>query len=153
MIGALRFSAAAAISTTALAIAIAPCPALADAAAGREKAKACVACHGIDGNSTQPAIPSLSGQPQQFIVTQLFMFREGNRKDAQMSPFAANLTNADLNDLADYFSVQKPARVAKAASAEKSAVAKRLAEQNNCTSCHGAAMLGLQHIPRRSRPR
>ncbi len=155
MIGALREAlrgaqqySAAAIAATALIIAITPGPAMADAAAGREKAKACVACHGVDGNSTQPAIPSLSGQPQQFIVTQLFMFREGKRKDAQMSPFAVNLTNADLNDLADYFSMQKPTRVANPASAEKSAIGKRLAEQNNCTQCHGPALLGLQHIPR-----
>ncbi len=143
MIAALRVGAVVAIIA-----ALASSPALADAAAGREKAKVCVACHGVDGNSTQPAIPSLSGQPQQFLVTQLFLFREGNRKDAQMSPFAVNLTNADLNDLADYFSAQKPARVASPVSAEKAAVARRLAEQNNCTQCHGPALLGLQHIPR-----
>lgn len=65
-----------------------------------------------------------------------------------MSPFAANLTNADLNDLADFYAAQKPTRVASPASAEKAAKGKRLAEQNNCTSCHGAALLGLQHIPR-----
>src|SRR5439155_1613839 len=73
------------------------------------KAQACVACHGPGGNSTDPAMPSLAGQPAQFISLQLFMFREGNRKDPQMSPMAASLSNADMNELAAYFSRQKPA--------------------------------------------
>src|SRR6266446_3156629 len=71
--------------------------------AGREKAQLCVACHGLQGNSTNPAVPSLAGQPHQFVMTALFLFREGNRKDPQMTPIAANLSNADLNDLAAYF--------------------------------------------------
>jgi cytochrome c553 len=125
-----------------------PMAAHADVAAGREKAKTCVACHGENGNSTQPAIPSLSGQPKQFIVTQLFMFRDGKRKDPQMAPFAANLTNADLRDLADYFSEQKPVPVASKLDPAKIAAGKRIAEAQNCTTCHGPALMGIQHIPR-----
>ena len=70
----------------------------ADAEAQRQKTQTCVACHGPAGNSTNPAIPSLAGQPKQFITTQLIMFREGRRKDAQMSPLSANLSNADIDD-------------------------------------------------------
>ena len=43
----------------------------------------CAACHGENGNSANPAVPSLAQQPAQFISTSLFMFREGNRKDPQ----------------------------------------------------------------------
>ena len=130
-----------------LAIAM-PCTALAaDAAAGMQKAQVCVACHGPDGVSANPAVPSLAAQPAQFVATQLLMFREGKRKDAQMSPFAANLTNTDLNNLAAYFAAQKlvlpPA--AEAAAAEAGA---RTARQFNCVQCHGAALMGQQHIPR-----
>jgi len=49
--------------------------AFADAESGRQKAQVCVACHGPGGNSANPVVPALAGQPQQFIVTQLFMFR------------------------------------------------------------------------------
>src|ERR1041384_3700566 len=59
----------------------------------------CAACHGEAGNSANPAVPSLAQQPAQFISTSLFMFREGNRKDPQMSPMAEKLNNAGLNDL------------------------------------------------------
>ena len=81
----------------------------ADIGAIKKKAEVCVACHGADGNSANPVVPSLAGQPKQFITTQLVMFREGNRKDPQMSPMAANLSNADINDFGTYFSAQKPA--------------------------------------------
>jgi cytochrome c553 len=125
------------------------CPALAvDSAAGMQKAQVCVACHGPEGISVNPVVPSLAGQPAQFVATQLLMFREGRRKDAQMSPFAANLTNTDLNELAAYFAAQKlPARPS-AASPDGAEAGVRLAREFNCVQCHGAALLGQQHIPR-----
>jgi cytochrome c553 len=120
----------------------------ADIEAGRQKAQLCVACHGTAGNSTNPVIPSLAGQPAQFISTELFQFREGHRKDPQMTPMAANLSNADLNDLAAYFSAQKPEPPAHKTDPVNAAVAPKLAQQFNCVQCHGAALLGQQHIPR-----
>jgi cytochrome c553 len=129
-----------------LGLACAP-TAFADAESGRQKAQGCVACHGPGGNSANPAVPTLAGQPQQFIVTQLFMFREGKRKDAQMSPFAANLSNADLNDLAAYFSAQPHAPPAHATAAETAATGRRITEQQNCVACHGRTLMGVQHIP------
>jgi len=122
--------------------------AFADAEAGRQKAQVCVACHGSGGNSVNPAVPTLAGQPQQFVVTQLFMFREGKRKDAQMSPFAANLSNADLNDLAAYFSAQPHAPPSHVIAPEIAAAGRRITEQNNCVACHARTLMGLQHIPR-----
>jgi cytochrome c553 len=112
------------------------------------KAAACIECHGTGGPLTDPAMPSLAGQPKQFIVTQLFMFREGKRKDSQMSPAAANLTNADLNELAAYFSTQKLEPPARTADPSKYAAARRLAEQYYCVQCHGPGLMGQQHIPR-----
>ncbi|MDB5808320.1 MAG: Cytochrome c, class [Betaproteobacteria bacterium] len=131
-----------------LAVALPGVAIAADAAAGMQKAQVCIACHGPEGVSATPAIPSLAGQPAQFIATQLLMFREGKRKDPQMSPFAANLTNTDLNNIAAYFTAQKltlPAVTADAAAAQTGA---NLARQLNCVQCHGPALLGQQHIPR-----
>jgi cytochrome c553 len=123
------------------------CSALAADDAPR-KALACVACHGPGGNSTDPAMPSLAGQPAQSISLQLFMFREGNRKDPQMSPMASSLSNADMNELAAYFSRQKAAAPSHKTAAENTAAGRRLAEEHHCVQCHGPALLGLQHIPR-----
>ena len=120
----------------------------ADAEAGRQKAQVCFTCHGPAGNSTDPVMPSLAGQPAQFISIELFQFREGHRKDAQMTPQAANLTNADLNDLAAYFSAQIPAPSKHRTDPANVAAAPRLAQKFYCVQCHGPALLGQQHIPR-----
>lgn len=120
----------------------------ADINAGRQKAQTCMACHGPDGNSVSPAVPALAGQPNQFIETQLVMFREGNRKDPQMSPLAANLSNADVHDLAAYFSAQARAPLAHTTAPDKAATGRQLTEKNHCVSCHGPALMGQQHIPR-----
>ena len=112
------------------------------------KALACVPCHGIGGNSTDLALPSLAGQPAQSVVTQLYMFREGMRKNPQMVPLVSNLSNADLNELAAYFSRQSLTAPSHQTSPANATAGRRLAEQHFCTQCHGPALLGLQHIPR-----
>jgi cytochrome c553 len=108
----------------------------------------CAACHGPGGNSTNPVMPSIAGQPAQFISLQLYQFREGNRKDPQMTPVAATLSNADMNQLAAYFSAQKPVSAPHKTAPENVAVGPSLARKFNCVQCHGPALLGQQHIPR-----
>ena len=130
----------------AAALCFSPCATAADGVP--HKAQACVACHGAGGNSTEAATPSIAAQPAQFISTQLYFFREGNRKDPQMSPLAVGLSNAEMNELAAYFSNQKPAAAPHRSSPENVAEGRRLAEQHHCVQCHGAKLLGLQHIPR-----
>ena len=119
----------------------------ADLEVGKAKAQVCIACHGPDGNSINPEFPSLSGQPAQAISTALFRFREGNRKNTVMSPFAANLSNRDMNDIAAYFASIK--RVSQHVTQPvNSALGPELAKKYNCTQCHGPELKGLQHIPR-----
>ncbi len=137
----------AAIAFAALALAAAS-PAGADREAGRRKAEVCAACHGPAGNSANPAVPSIAGQPAQFVSTELFLFREGNRKDPQMSPIAAGLSNGDLNDLAEYFAAEKPAPPKHRSASQNAAAGPALAHQFNCVQCHGRELLGQQHIPR-----
>lgn len=138
----------ASLATAALIASTAFQPAWAGIEEGRVKAQTCIGCHGPGGNSSIPLIPSLSGQPKQFIISALFQFREGKRVNAQMSPFATALSNADLNDLAAYFSAQAIAGDQASASASSMAVGKQLSVQNNCVACHAANLMGQQHIPR-----
>ena len=137
----------AAASAAALFFALQPVLA-ADPAAGKQKAGVCTACHGSEGNSQNPAIPSLAGQPAQMIATQLFQFREGNRKDPQMSPMAEKLSNSEMNDLAAYFASVKPAALGYKSAPQNVATGSELTKKNNCVQCHGPALHGQQHIPR-----
>ena len=129
-------------------LAAAAAPAHAGLEEGRVKAQVCVACHGAGGNSQLPTIPSLAGQPRQFIVTALFMFREGRRVSEQMAPFVDKLSNADLNDLAQYFSAQKLTPPTRTSNADAVAKGRAVTEKNNCVACHTATLVGQQHIPR-----
>ena len=76
------------------------------------------------------------------------MFREGRRVNDQMTPFVEKLSNADLNDLALYFSSQKLSAPLRKADATTVAKAREITERNNCTACHTATLVGQQHIPR-----
>jgi len=78
-----------------------------DAAAGQQKSAVCAACHGMDGNSVNPLWPKLAGQHPSYIVKQLKEFKGGVRNDQTMAPMAMPLSDADMDDLAAYFSSQK----------------------------------------------
>jgi cytochrome c553 len=120
----------------------------ADAVAGKTKAQPCAACHGPDGNSTNPLVPSLAGQTPLYIYYQLLQFREQRRVNEQMSPFAAALTDAEMKDIAAYFSSQKPRGTSEPADETRSAAGKAVVAANHCDSCHTPTFAGQQHIPR-----
>jgi len=71
----------------------------ADSAAGKEKAELCVGCHGEGGISQTENIPSLAGQPDQFIQWQLVFFRSGARKNELMQPVVEQINNEDIRNL------------------------------------------------------
>jgi cytochrome c553 len=76
----------------------------ADAAAGRAKAAACVVCHGQDGYSTLPNAPHLAGQPAVYLEEQLKNYRSGKRQHEVMSLIAKPLSDADIENLAAWYS-------------------------------------------------
>ena len=81
-----------------------------DAKAGATKAGACAACHGLDGNPSDPQYPRLAGMPERYIATQLALFKSGERNTgmaAVMMPMAAPLSAQDMRDVGAYFASQK----------------------------------------------
>ncbi len=81
-----------------------------DAAAGKDKAALCQGCHGEAGISVDPnTYPNLAGQFSGYIKKQIQDFQAGRRNNDTMSPMAATVaTKEDLEDIAAYFSSQKP---------------------------------------------
>lgn len=80
--------------------------------AGQQKAAACMACHGVDGNS--PPLPppteqwpKLAGQLPEYLLKQLHDFKAGRRTNEQMSPQAQAVNEADMADIAAFFASQK----------------------------------------------
>ena len=75
-----------------------------DARAGRQKAvQNCQACHGMDGLSKNPEAPNIAGQIENYLVKAITEFRNGERKNETMSIAAKDLTDADIADIAAYY--------------------------------------------------
>ncbi|MEJ6021843.1 c-type cytochrome [Ramlibacter sp. PS4R-6] len=88
--------------------AAAPAAAKPDLNAGSTKYGAvCAACHGADGNSGVPANPKLAQQHPEYIVKQLAEFKSGKRPSPIMQPMAAQLSDADMRNIAYWAGSQK----------------------------------------------
>ncbi len=121
-----------------------------DIAAGQEKAQACVACHGANGNSTVSMFPVLAGQSARYLYLQLRDYKEGARANPMMSPMAANLSKEDMQNLAAYFAAQKPVLIDFKADPERVKLGFIKAEENLCSMCHLGGMKGQNEIPKLS---
>ncbi len=73
------------------------------AQAGKEKAAACVACHGEAGISAVPTFPNLAGQYEDYLYHALNSYKTGGRNNAIMIGISAGLSKQDMEDLAAYF--------------------------------------------------
>jgi cytochrome c553 len=71
--------------------------------AGATKAVVCQACHGANGNSTNPEWPSLAGIGADYIAEQLKNFKDGKRSNPVMMPIVAGLSADDMADLGAFF--------------------------------------------------
>lgn len=141
------------LAVAALALAFAGSAAHADgsAEAGAGKAAVCLACHGLNGNSTNPEWPNLAGQNAAYISQQLHQFRDGKRSSTPnamvMTAQAAALTDADIADLGAYFASQTPVGLEADPSYWKSGEALYRGGDHAravpaCMACHGPAGRG-----------
>lgn len=84
-----------------------PVSAKGDYEAGKAKSTTCAACHGAQGDSTVPSFPKLAGQQRDYIYHALKDYKAGKRKNPIMAEQVKNLSDADMLDLAKYYSKQK----------------------------------------------
>lgn len=93
----------AALLTTLLALASVSLPVAADMKAGEKAAQSCLMCHGENGISTMPGTPSLAGQPEIYLASQLRQFRNGKRHNEVMNVIAKPLSDADIDNISAWF--------------------------------------------------
>jgi cytochrome c553 len=114
-----------------------------------ERLAQCFACHGENGDSQNPEIPSLGAQTSPYLLIQLYLFREKQRVFEPMNEMAKDLTDDDLQTLSDAVSKLPPPKPASgpvdAARMEK---AKALVQQYRCNVCHDANLQGRDNVPR-----
>ena len=116
---------------------------------GERKHGICVSCHGIGGRSFKVHYPILAGQRASYIVRQLNDFKEGRRSDPIMDGIAAQLTEQDMRDLADFFASRGPYSGRFKPDSAKAARGRRMARSAHCADCHPAhADSGIGASPR-----
>ena len=135
--------------------AAAQAPAKPDAAKGQAIAgQVCAACHAADGNSAAAANPKLAGQLYDYLHKQLANFKpqggkKAERDNAVMAGMTANLSAADMKDIAAYYASQK-LKPAMARDKELAALGQRIYRGGNtasgmaaCAGCHGPTGMGM----------
>lgn len=75
-----------------------------DINAGKAKALVCAGCHGINGISKAPNYPNLAGQKKLYLEKAINNYRTGERNDPIMNAMVAALTDADVINMAAFFS-------------------------------------------------
>jgi cytochrome c553 len=114
-----------------------------------EQVQLCAACHGENGMPQETTTPIIWGQTLGYQYLQLRDYKNGDRKNDQMTPVVDLLEKADLLPLAEYFSKKPwPRNVAKPASDEIAAKAARANTAVGCTGCHQGQYQGEGTQPR-----
>ncbi len=121
----------------------------ADTTAAKEKAELCAGCHGDAGISQTENIPSLAGQPDQFIQWQLVFFRAGSRKNELMQPIVEQIDNDDIRNLGAYFAALTPPKAsAPDDNPDLSSKGAQAAAGRRCASCHTDTFAGTKAVAR-----
>lgn len=77
-----------------------------DDVAGIQVAALCVTCHGSAGAGAMPTPPTLAGQHEDYLVRALQQYKGGERSGNVMAGFAAGLSEAEIDMLAQLYASQ-----------------------------------------------
>jgi cytochrome c553 len=117
----------------------------------------CLACHGENGDSPHPVVPSLGGQPAPYLLIQLYLFRENQRASTYkkgdemveiMSEMTKGFTDDDLRTFSEFLSTQPPPPLPQLPTDPARMQAGRaLITQHRCNSCHNLDLTGRESVP------
>lgn len=113
--------------------------ATADPAAGERLATArCVSCHSST-ETIHSTLPLLEGQPKAAFIAQWRAFRERKRTAPVMVSLAEELSERDVDDLAEHYAALLPPRTAESPGSD---AGRALVDRLRCADCHGPALQG-----------
>jgi len=101
----------------------------------------CLGCHGHDGNSTHPAMPSLAGQNATYLIKAMKKYRADGRGNKMMTNVAKGLSNDDIERNATYFATRTPVKTSQTGAANTSPIFDPIGDGEklaaSCNGCHG----------------
>jgi cytochrome c553 len=119
----------------------------------------CLACHGENGDSPHPVVPSLGGQPAPYLLIQLYLFRENQRASTYkkgdemveiMSEMTKGFTDDDLRTFSEFLSKQPPPPPPLPplpTDPARMQAGRALITQHRCNSCHNLDLTGRESVP------
>jgi cytochrome c553 len=105
-------------------------PPFGDPVAGEAQTAICGGCHGARGVSDDPMVPNLAGQEPNYLAAAIRAYRDRERSHDDM---VADKSDADIEDIAAYYSVQAAGSVTAGSVQTAEIIAK-------CDRCHGHAV-------------
>ena len=118
-----------------------------DPVAGRDKSILCQGCHGTNGISYEPLVPSLAGQYAGYIEKQIHDYQAGTSRSHQiMNAMVGTIAPGDEADIAAYFASQPKMKGAGAGNETGQYLFTR-GDMSKlvvaCNNCHGPKGKGL----------
>jgi len=112
-------------------------PGKGDAKAGEQAAATCAGCHSINGNSLNPTIPSLAGQPEAYLIKAIKDYRDGRREDVMMTTAVSSMQDETIANLAAYYAGQILEPILDSANQNFNPLEEGAKIAGSCDGCHG----------------
>jgi len=110
-------------------------PALMMGASAKMLAETCEGCHGTDGNSFGPAIPSIAGMSEDYLIESMEDYRNGDTKSTIMGRIVKGYTEEEVEMMAKFYAKQKFIPAAQSANMAMAKKGQALHEEF-CEKCH-----------------
>ncbi len=112
--------------------------------AGKAAVAGCAGCHGETGITKVPGMPNMAGLDPKYIVSSIKAYTKGERKHDMMKTLVSALSDADLDNIALFYALQKPVK-AQTPSPGDQAAGKSAAVA--CAGCHGEGGVSTGSAP------
>jgi cytochrome c553 len=114
-----------------------------------ERMAPCLACHGKQGQSAIPEVPSLGAQPSAYVLIQLFLFREKLWRHDIMNEAVKGFSDDDLRTFADAIAkLPPPPPTTDTTDPARLKRGQALVHQYRCNVCHNPDLAGHDNVPR-----
>jgi len=110
-------------------------PKLISGASGAMLANSCEGCHGSDGNSQGPAMPTIAGMSKNYMVEVMEEFRDDETKSTIMGRIAKGYTDDEIKAMAAYYAGIPFNGAGQGGDAATIATGKKL-QKKYCGTCH-----------------
>ncbi len=106
----------------------------------------CFACHGLNGNSLGPATPTIAGMEADYLTEVMLDYKSGERVNTIMGRITKGYSDAEIEQIAEYFSQQSYKGVVQTSMGPK-AKKGRLLHDEYCEKCHEDGGRSVEDTP------